>query len=71
MLGIQIFYEVSLFSLLKALFPGEEERAWKQGWLKGWDELSWKEILPIMLILQFFSLDDSQGWEIVQRSSYW
>ena len=54
MLGIQIFYEVSLFCSLKALFLGEEERAWKQGWLKGWDELSWKEILPITLILQFF-----------------
>ena len=71
MLGIQIFYEVSLFCLLKALFPGEEERVWKQGWLKGWDELSWKVKLLITLILEFFSLDDTQGWEVVQRSSYW
>ena len=52
------------FFFFKALFPGEEEKRrefGKQGWLKGWDELSWKEILQITLILQFFSLDDSQG----------
>ena len=57
MLGIQIFYEVSLFCSLKALFPGEEERAWKTRLAQrmGWTELE-RDITDYTYFTIFFPL---------------